>query len=119
MSSTPVAERTRICQLERELRRTRLLGVFGILVGAAVALSGFQRTAPEAVRAERFELVSKQGVRRAILRADTLGFLVTLVDERGQSAGFLRLSEEPRVAVETGRGREVAGLGAPKVHNLR
>lgn len=118
MPSDLVAQGARIGQLERELQRVRIVGICGLLLAAALALSGFGWWAEEVVQAERVELVNTQGVRQAILSADTLGFAVTLLDERGRPAGSLRLSHEPRLAIETGRGREVAGLGAPKAHNL-
>lgn len=117
MSSDPIAQ-GRIRQLERELRRIRILVVMILLLAVAFTLSGFRRTPNEVVRAERVELVSVQGVLEAILSADTLGFAVTLLGEQGQPAGILRLSKEPRLALETGSGREVVGLGAPRVHNL-
>ena len=119
MPSDLVAQGARIGQLERELQRVRIGGIGCLLFAVALALSGFGRGTEQVVQAERVELVSTRGVRQAILSADTLGFAVTLLDERGRPTGSLRLSNEPRLAVETGRGREVAGLGAPKAHNLR
>ncbi|HWB40404.1 MAG TPA: hypothetical protein VG500_04045 [Gemmatimonadales bacterium] len=119
MPSDNDVQEMRLRRLEHELQRTRMLMIGSVFLGATLALSGFRRDADEVVRAERVELVSRQGIRQAILGADTLGFAVTLLNQEGRPAGSLRLSPEPRVAVETGRGREVAGLGAPKLHNLK
>ena len=118
MTYNPVVQDARICQLERELRDMRFLTLCGMILGTTLALSGFRDGVDEVVRAERVELVGKEGLPQAILSSDTVGFGVTLLDERGRPAGSLRLSDEPRLSVETGRGREVAGLGAPKVHPL-
>lgn len=92
---------------------------------ACVALGAFplmlnsgDRGNPEVVRAERFELIDAKGRTQAILRADSLGFTVTLLELNGSPAGMLRLNTWPRLTVETGRGREVAGLGAPTVQHL-
>jgi hypothetical protein len=109
---------SRISELEGELRRTRVVGTCGILLVVAVGLSGFGRGHDEVVRAERVELVDAKGVRHAMLAADSVGFVVTPLDERDRPAGSFRLTREPRLAVEASNGREVAGLGAPKLHNL-
>jgi hypothetical protein len=118
MSTDTTAEERRIRALESELRRFRLGVTVGFLLGAGLAVTGFREAPPEVVRAERIELVDGQGVRRAILSADTAGFAVVLVDRRDGPSGAMRLSSEPRLVVETGGGREVVGLGAPKVHRL-
>ena len=88
------------------------------LVGAGLVVSAF-RASDDVVRAERVELVDRDGVRQAILSADTTGFAVTLLDERGRPTAILRLNTEPRITVETGDGEEVAWLGAPKVRHLK
>lgn len=111
-------EQSRIDRLEHQLKRAQLLACGSGLAAATLLLSGYHRRASEVVQAERFELVTPRGVRQAILRADTLGFTVTLLDHQGRPAGTIRLTDEPRVVVETGRGHEVAGLGSPRVHHL-
>jgi hypothetical protein len=88
------------------------------LLAATLLLTGYHRKVEEVVQAERFELVTAQGVRLAILSADTLGFAVTLLDGKGRPSGVLRLNDAPRLAVQNGRGQEVAGLGYPQVHHL-
>ena len=118
MSMDLAAQEKRIRQLEGELRRIRRFAVCGFLFGTTLALGGFRAGADNVVQAQRVELMSREGVRQAILSADTLGFAVILLDDRGHAAGSLRLSGEPRLAVENDRGREVAGLGAPRVHKL-
>jgi hypothetical protein len=104
-------------QVQR-MQHTRILAACGLLMGGVPVVSGFEQRGDPVVRAERLELVTEQGLRRAILTADSVGLAVTLLDRNGRPAGALLLSEEPRVSVVTGRGREVAGLGAPKVHPL-
>lgn len=118
MSMDLGAQERRIRQLEDELRRVRRFAACGFLLGTTLALGGFRANTDEVVQAQRVELMSTEGVRQAILSADTLGFALTLLDARGHAAGSLRLSGEPRLAVENDRGREVAGLGAPRVHKL-
>jgi hypothetical protein len=118
MSPDSTAQASRIIRLERQVQRAQALACGGALFTATLLLTGYHGKSVEVVQAERFELVTMQGVRQAILSADTLGFALTLLDAKGKPTGILRLTDEPRVAVQTGRGREVAGLGFPKVHNL-
>jgi hypothetical protein len=118
MSPDFLMQVSRIARLERQLRRSRALACGSALFVATLLVSGYYESGGEVVQAERLELVSASGVRQAVLSADTLGFAITLLDGQGRPTGILRLSEEPWVSVETGRGREVAGLGAPKVHHL-
>jgi hypothetical protein len=108
----------RIRQLETELQRIRILGLAAVLLMLTLTLSGFGQSAEPVVRAERLELVSTQGVRQAILRADTSGFVMMLLDERGRPSARLRLTDEPWLSIQTDRGEEVAGLGEPKVRHL-
>lgn len=104
--------------LEQDLSRVRILLAGCMLLAVTLMLSGYGRRAEVVVQAERFELVGPDGARRAILTADTLGIAMTLLDERGRSAGALRLTREPRLVIEGSRGEEVAGLGAPRVRHL-
>jgi hypothetical protein len=118
MSPDSTTQASRIIRLERQVQRAQALACGGALLTATLLLTGYLGKSGDVVQAERFELVTTQGVRQVILSADTLGFALTLLDVKGRPTGILRLSDEPRVAVQTGRGREVAGLGSPKVHNL-
>jgi hypothetical protein len=118
MSPDSITQASRIIRLERQVRRAQALACGAALLTATLLLTGYHGKSVEVVQAERFELVTMQGVRQAILSADTLGFALTLLDAKGKPTGILRLTDEPRVAVQTGRGHEVAGLGFPKVHNL-
>jgi hypothetical protein len=118
MSPDSITQASRIIRLERQVRRAQALACGGAVLAATLLLTGYDGKSSEVVQAERLELVTAQGARQAVLSADTLGFAVTLLDEKERPTGILRLSDEPRVAVQTGRGREVAGLGSPKVHNL-
>jgi hypothetical protein len=88
-----------------------------LVLAALAALAGFARQTP-VLRAERFELISPDGVTRAVLAADTTGFLLTVLDSRGRPLSALRLNPEPWLSVESGGGSEVAGLGAPRVRQL-
>ena len=108
----------RVRRLERQYSRLRVIAIGSLLPWAVAALGAFQKSGGEAVRTDRVELMDGEGRPRAVLSADSLGFAVMLLDGQGRPTGSLRLSDEPRLAVETGRGREVAGLGAPKLHNL-
>jgi hypothetical protein len=108
----------RISQLERELQHIRAVAVAVVLLLLALVLSGFNPSGEPVVRAERLELVSSTGVRQAIISADTSGFDLMLLDQRGRPSGRLRLTDEPWLSVQTGRGDEAAGLGAPKPHHL-
>ena len=81
--------------------RAQALACGSALIAATLLLSGYAGNAGEVVQTERLELVTVQGVRNAILSADTLGFAVTLLDGQGRLTGILRFTEEPRVTVET------------------
>jgi hypothetical protein len=118
MPAIPPLDHPRIVRLERRLRRVQFLACGSGLIAATLLLSGYHLRAYQVLQAERLELVTPSGVRQAILRADTLGFTVTILDGRGAPAGTLRVTDEPRLTLETGKGHEVAGLGAPKVHHL-
>lgn len=117
MSHDP-AQLARLAHLEQQVRHTRVLACGTALGAATLLIGGYAGPSRKVVQAERLELVTAEGVRQAILDSDTLGVRITLLDARGQPVGNLRLSDEPRLSVQTGRGREVAGLGAPQVHLL-
>jgi len=118
MSPDFAAHASQLVRLERRLQRVQVLACGSAILTATLLLTGYDGNAVGIVQTERLELITAQGTRQAMLSADTLGFAVILLDGEGKPTGRLRLSAEPRVTVETGRGREVAGLGAPKVRNL-
>lgn len=118
MSTDSITFTSRILRLERQVRRAQVFACGSALLAATLLMAGYGSSSDDVVQAERLELVTAQGVRQAVLSTDTLGFAITLLDAKGRPTGILRLSDEPRIAVQTGRGREVAGLGFPKVHNL-
>ena len=118
MTEEPVEPMVRIGRLERDVRRMRIAILGGLGLVTALTLSAFGRQAGPVVRAGTVELLGSGGIARATLSADTAGFVLLLLDGSGRPSGALRLSAEPRLTVETGRGREVAGLGYPKLHHL-
>lgn len=110
----------RIDQLEVQNRRLH----YGLLTVAAVAgglsLLAFGPRVPAVVRAERFELVTAAGQRRAVLAADTSAFSVVLYGSKGQPSSGLALSDVvPRIVVLNGAGRVLASLGGPTTYPAR
>jgi hypothetical protein len=91
----------------------------GLALAATVAaVVAFKPSAPEVVQAQRLELVNPDGKVQAALSADSGGVVLTLFDKAGRAAGSLRLNTDPRLVVLDGAGRELAGLGAPRVQHL-
>jgi hypothetical protein len=107
----------RLTRLEHRQRFPRPLGALALIAGAA-ALVAFAADAPDAIQAQRVELVNSKGVRQATLAADSAGVVLTLLDDRGRVAAALRLNGDPRVSVLSGSGHEVASLGAPRPQHL-
>lgn len=107
----------RVAHLERRQRVPQPVVVLAVAIVLA-AVVGFTRGAPEVVQAQRVELVNAKGAVRATLAADTAGVTLTLLDERGRAVGSLRLNADPRLAVRDAAGRELAGLGSPRVQHL-
>lgn len=107
----------RVAHLERRQRLLQPLAGLAMVVTLA-ALAAFAREVPGVVQAQRVELVNLKGQPRATLAADTGGVVLTLFDKRGRASASLRLNADPRLAVIDGAGREVAGLGAPRVQHL-
>lgn len=91
------------------------IAVLAALVGTLVAFTG---PAPDVVQARRIELLGPEGKAQAALTADTSGVVLTLFDKNGHIAGSVRLNSDPRLAVLDAAGRELAGLGAPRVQHL-
>lgn len=89
-----------------------------LLAALLVTLAAFTRPAPDVVQARRIELINPRGEARAALTADTGGVVLTILDKDGRIAGSLRLDADPRLAILDAAGRELAGLGAPRVHHL-
>ena len=104
----------RVAHLERRQRILRPLA--GLAMG--VTLAAFVRGAPAVVQAQRVELVNPKGAVQAALAADSTGVVLMLFDKRGHASASLRLNADPRLAVIDEGGREVAGLGAPRVQHL-
>ena len=113
----PVELSARVARLER--RQRLLQPMAGLALVAILALLlGFTRAAPDVVQAQRLELVNPKGEPQAALSVDTTGVVLTLLDKTGRATGSLRLNADPRLAVLDGGGRELAGLGAPRVQHL-
>jgi hypothetical protein len=107
----------RAAYLESQLGLLRpVAGLAMILVVAA--LVAFVRAGPSVVQAQRLELVDMKGKVHAALAADTTGTVVTLFDQDGRVSASLQLNDDPRLALRDAAGREVAGLGAPRVQHL-
>ena len=113
-----VAPTVRVDRLERRQRLLRPLAGLVVVVLVA-ALLAFAWEAPEVVQTQRLELIDAKGEVQAALTADTTGVTLTLLDKRGRPSASLRLNDDPRLAVIDGAGREVAGLGAPRVQHLQ
>jgi hypothetical protein len=113
----PVDLVAQVAQLERRQRVLQPLAGLAMVLTMA-ALVAFATKGPDIVQAQRVELVDLKGETRAALAADTSGVKLTLFDKRGRVTGSLRLDDDPRLAVLDGGGREVAGLGAPRVQHL-
>jgi len=107
----------RVAHLERRQRILRPLAGLAMVVTLAT-LVAFVRGAPGVVQAQRVELVNPKGAAQAALAADSTGLVLTLFDKRGHASASLRLNADPRLAVIDEGGREVAGLGAPRVQHL-
>jgi hypothetical protein len=103
--------------LASRLDPARLVAGLAMVVTAA-ALAAFAWAVPGVVQTQRLELVNAKGEAQAALTADTAGIVLTLLDTRGRPSASLRLNADPRLAVIDGAGREVAGLGAPRVQHL-
>jgi|RhiMetdeSRZDD1v2_1073273.scaffolds.fasta_scaffold663974_2 hypothetical protein len=88
------------------------------VVLALLSLFAFAANAPSVVQAQRIELVDSKGQVHAALTADSAGAMLTLLDKRGQATASLHLNEDPRLALRDAAGREVAGLGPPRVQHL-
>jgi hypothetical protein len=113
----PVDLVAQVAHLERRQRVLQPLAGLAMVLTMA-ALVAFATKGPDIVQAQRVELVDLKGETRAALAADTSGVKLTLFDKRGRVTGSLRLDDDPRLAVLDGGGREVAGLGAPRVQHL-
>ena len=107
----------RVAHLERRQRVLQPLAGLALVLTTA-ALVAFAAAGPGIVQAQRVELVDLKGAARASLGADSAGVILTLLDKRGRVAASLRLEADARLAVLDGAGREVAGLGAPRVQHL-
>lgn len=107
----------RLTSLERRQRLLQLLAGAGALLVPA-ALAAFAAEDPDIVQARRVELIDLKGETRATLAADTAGVNLTLFDQRGRFTAAIRLNGDPRLTVLDQAGREVAGIGAPRVQHL-
>jgi hypothetical protein len=113
----PVDLSARLSNIERRQRFLQPLAGLAMVITTA-ALVAFASDGPGTVQAQRVELVNSNGEAQAALAADTAGVILTLLDKRGRATASFRLNDDPRLAVRDGTGREVAGLGAPRVQHL-
>lgn len=115
----------RIERLEREIvgirRRARCLLVSGLgMMGALLVLPGYKAQDPKVVRAERFEVMDKDGKIRAALGMYKEGPLLHLADENGKvraalgienNVSWLTLRDEnKRLRAELSAGKNGPGL---------
>ena len=110
--------RTRVIFLPHEQRSLQLLVALA-LIALMTALLGFASQGPGVVQAQRLELVDIKGQVHAAVSADTSGMVLTLFGKNGRATASLQLNDDPRLSVRDATGREVAGLGAPRVQHLR
>ncbi len=111
---------TRLDQLEMQNRHLRVAMGVVIALGAGLGVIGFRSRAPTVVQAERFELVTPTGQRRAVLAADSSAFSVVLYGPRGQPISGFALSEAvPRLVVLSSTGHVLASLGGPTTYPAR
>jgi len=116
---------TRLNRLERQHRQLRQVALGGLcLVPLSLAAFATGRSAP-VVQADRVELVTADGARRAVLSTDSAGVSLTLFDRKGRPASALRLSNQlelkdnfPTLTLLDSRGGVVATLGGPVVKHL-
>lgn len=116
----PLSLAARLDRLEAQnLQLRRALVVLAVL-GAAAGLTGFATRGPTVVQAQRLELLSAAGERRAVLRADSGAFSLVLYGARNQPAAGLGLSEfQQRLVVFNGAGRVLASLGSAEAYPAR
>jgi hypothetical protein len=113
----PVDLAARVAHLERRQRVLQPLASLAMVLMMA-ALVAFATEGPDIVQARRVELVDLKGETQAALAADTTGVRLTLFDKRGRVTASLQLDDDPRLTILDGTGREVVGLGAPRVQHL-
>jgi hypothetical protein len=116
-SLDPAALLTWVSYLERQQRFLRPVAVLAMLATGA-ALVAFATQTPAGLQTQRLELVDAKGQIQAALAADTTGVLLTIIGKNGRVTGSLHLNDDPRLALRDATGREVAGLGAPRVLHL-
>jgi hypothetical protein len=121
-ASQLVARLSRLERQHRQLRRVAIGGLCLVPLGLAAFVAG--RSAP-VVQADRVELVTADGARRAVLSTDSAGVSLTLLDRKGRTASALRLSNQlelrdnvPTLKLLDSRGEVVATLGGPVVKHL-
>jgi len=117
-----VARLNRLERQHRQLRRVAIGGLCLVPLGLAAFATG--RSAP-VVQADRVELVTADGARRAVLSTDSAGVSLMLLDRKGRPASSLRLSNQlelkdnsPTLTLLDSRGAVVATLGGPLVKHL-
>jgi hypothetical protein len=115
----------RLSRLERQHRQLRRVAIGGLcLVPLSLAAFATGRSAP-VVQADRVELVTASGERRAVLSGDSDGVGLTLFDRKGKPSSAMRLSSEPDLRGDfptlrllDSRGEVVATLGGPTIKHL-
>lgn len=110
-----IARLNRLERQQRQLRRAALVALCILPVGlGAFALNS---RAP-VLQAERLELVSASGERRAVLKGDSAAVDLLLFTAKGRVASAVRLGADSTLKILDGTGSVIATLGGPTVKHL-
>ena len=120
-ADSPSQVLARLSRLERQIRRVAIGGLCLVPLSLAAFASG---GGASVVQADRVELVTASGARRAVLSTDSAGVSLTLFDRKGRPASAMRLSSDsgqrdfPTLNLLDSRGDVVATLGGPTIKHL-
>jgi hypothetical protein len=116
---TDSSDTARLHRLERQVSRMRRLAlavVCAIPLGVGVVA---MRSRAPAVQADRLELMDAAGRRQAVLKSDSLGVDLLLLDAKGRVRTAIRLDADTTLSVLDGDGRVMGQIGGPRVRHLQ